>query len=148
MSLIDQMTDWLNLSEKFVKTKPPEALSRKLDAAQPRGLLVGKLSEGEYSFTAKFTFTPGGGTSIEWIATLTESPSGGTTIDLTTKPQFSVWFSAIMVLAFLIALPFIKEPVPIWIILLVVVMPLCFFFVLRVQEKKLFRRMKEFLNQL
>lgn len=147
IELIEKAKEVLSLMDEVVVFKPLEEMTKKLEEAKPRGFLIRKSSGGEFGFESNFALTSGMGDGIVGKAKLTETQGGGTRIKLTTKPQVAVWFSAIIVLVFLIAMPFIEESVPIWMILVLLIMPFWFFFIFRFQEKSLFEKMKSFLKE-
>ncbi len=89
---------------------------------------------------------PGYFDGIKGYAVLTELNNGNTKIELSTKLRFEMYFLGILFIVFLPIFLFNKENLPIWTLFLFPVMIIWFWFVYRLQEKRLFEKVKKYLK--
>lgn len=112
------------------------------------------ISDTEFKFLANvsigtfmFKYTPGVFDGIKGYAKLTELNNGKTKVELRTKLRVEMYIFGILFLVFLSIFLFSKENLPIWILFLFPAMILWFGFVYRLQEKRLFEKVRQYLTQ-
>lgn len=84
---------------------------------------------------------------IKGFAKLSELENGKTKVDLTTKIRIELYFFTIIFGIILIATLLAKEPLPLWIYGLLPVGLIWFWWVYRIQEKGLFKKLKNYLKE-
>lgn len=83
---------------------------------------------------------------IKGFAKLSELENGKTKVDLTTKIRIELYFFIIIFGIILISALITKEPFPIWIYGLLPMGLIWLWWVYRIQEKALFKRLKKYIN--
>jgi len=111
------------------------------------------ISDNEFKFLSKISvgtiminYNPGYFDGIKGYAKLSELKNGNTKIELTTRLRIEMYFFGILSMIFLLVFFFSKENIPIWILFLFPIIIIWFWFVYRFQEKRLFEKVKKYLN--
>lgn len=128
-------------------------LKRKLHVDPNRSFHIEWLNQREFKFLSNFSvgtlivrnnvFTVDG---IKGYAEIVSSKNGITKISLKTKVRIELYLTLGVFLFFFFVSYMSEEKFPPWIYLLLPLSLLWFWFVYRIQEKKLFNRLKEFLK--
>ncbi|KAB1160481.1 hypothetical protein F7018_00980 [Tenacibaculum aiptasiae] len=91
---------------------------------------------------------PGAIDGIKGYGSLSESENGNTLIEMNTKIRIELYF-ALFVSLFIFFVGYISgENFPIWIYLLLPFSLLWFWFIFRIQEKRLFKKFKNYINRI
>ncbi|WP_421813552.1 hypothetical protein [Flagellimonas sp.] len=112
------------------------------------------ISETEFKFLANVSIgtvivnhNPGFFDGIKGYAKLTELNNGKTIVELKTKLRVEMYIIGILFLVFLSIFLFSNENLPFWILFLFPAMILWFGFVYRLQEKRLFEKVRQYLTK-
>lgn len=112
------------------------------------------ISDTEFKFLANVSIgtvivnhNPGFFDGIKGYAKLTELNNGKTIVELKTKLRVEMYSIGILFLVFLSIFFFSNENLPFWILFLFPAMILWFGFVYRLQEKRLFEKVRQYLTK-
>jgi hypothetical protein len=147
-----QILDKFLLKDKIEYKGSVEDLKKKINESRGRKYDVEWISHSEFKVLAKWSvgtlmvdYKLGAVDGIKGYGTIDGKENNKIEIHLTTKLRFELYFILGIFVSFFIGVIFIKEIFPIWIYALFSICLIWFWWVLRIQENLLFKKVKQHL---
>lgn len=130
-------------------------LKEKIRLNREGGFELEWIDQNDFKFLSHFSLgtlivngLPGATDGIKGYGNLSENGKGNTRIELKTKLRIELYF-ALIVFAFIFFCGYMAgENFPIWIYLLLPISLLWFWFIFRIQEKRLFEKFKNYIKRI
>lgn len=147
------MIDQILLKDSIEFNGTISELKEKIRLKREREFELEWIDQNDFKFLSKFSLGtlivdgfPGATDGIKGYGKLSETGNGNTRIELKTKMRIELYF-ALFVFVFIFFCGYMAgENFSIWIYLLLPVSLLWFWFIFRMQEKKLFEQFKKYIN--
>ncbi|MBC8753742.1 hypothetical protein H2O64_03615 [Kordia sp. YSTF-M3] len=149
------MTEQILLKDSIEFNGTIPELKKKIKLNKEREFELEWIDQNDFKFLSNFSLGtlivdgfPGATEGIKGYGKLTETENGNTRIELKTKMRIELYF-ALFVFVFIFFCGYMAgEDFPIWIYLLLPVSLLWFWFIFRMQEKRLFEKIKNYINRI
>lgn len=149
------MIDKILLKDSFEFNGNISEFKEKVKLNRERKFELEWINHNEFKFLSNFSLGtlmvdgfPGAVDGIKGYGKIKEIKNGKTNIDLRTKIRVELYV-VLFVLLFIFFCGYMAgENFPFWIYLLLPICLLWFWFILRMQEKRLFKKLKEYINRI
>ena len=150
---MNQILDKFLLKDKIEFKGSVEDLKKKINESKGRKYDIEWISNSKFKFLSKWSigtlmvkYNPRAVDGIKGYGNFDEKGNNKIEIHLTTKLRIELYFILGIFVFFFVGAIFMKEVFPIWIYFLLPICLIWFWFVLRVQEKSLFKKVKQHLS--
>lgn len=130
-------------------------LKEKIKLNNKPGFKIEWIKQNELKFLSSVSFgtltmsgSPGAIDGIKGYGNLRESENGNTLIEMKTKIRVELYFALFVFVFIFFGGHMAGENFPLWIYLLLPFSLLWFWFILRIQEKRLFKKFKNYINRI